>query len=125
MTTSEVDTKAWLTYPFSYRNNRGTAKTKTGSFIRFGIPLPRGNERPKDKKGGDRIGFTEIEVTPDMVGKKIAAFINIEIKGDGDELAPGQIEWHNFVLEHNGLSEVWYGDGSVKKDRFDETTQTN
>ena len=113
MTTSEVNDAAWQSHPWTYRNNRGCARTDDGRFIRFGIPEPKGREKPEDKKGGDRIGFDEVVITPDMVGKKIAVFTSIEVKGDGDRLKPGQVSWHNFVINHGGKSEIWKGNGEV------------
>jgi len=112
MNTKQIDEKAWTENPYTWRNNRGTAYTKNGQFIRFGIPEPRGGGGDR-MKGGDRIGFKEIEITPDMVGKKIAVFLNIEIKGPGDTLKNGQIRWHNFILEHGGLSEIVYEDKKI------------
>jgi len=109
MTTKEIDDAAWFKYPFTYRNNRGVAKTKKG-FIRFGMPPPPAGKQKDTLKGGDRIGFTPVVVTPDMIGKKISIFTNIEIKGPGDKLVQGQIDWHNFVLNHGGISEIWYED---------------
>lgn len=103
-----LDEKVWVEYPFTWRNNRGTAKTSHGQFIRFGIPEPRTPERPEDMKGGDRIGFTPVEITADMVGKTIAVFTSIEEKTVNDRLKPGQIAWHNFVIEHGGISEIWH-----------------
>jgi hypothetical protein len=119
MTTKQLEDLAWTVYPYTYRNNRGIFRVGK-SFIRCGIPEPRGNEKPDDKKGGDRIGWTPVEITSDMVGKTLAVFINIEIKGPGDTLKPGQIKWHNFVLEHGGLSEIWYDDGMIIKGEIDE-----
>ena len=107
MTATEISDAAWVQNPFTWKNNRGWAFTK-GAYIRYGIPTPTGNkEKDSDPKGGDRIGFREIEITPDMVGKKIAVFTNIEIKTVNDRLKSGQTWWHNFVLEHGGFSEVW------------------
>ena len=62
-------------------------------------------------KGGDRIGFTEVKITPEMVGQTVAVFTNIEEKTDNDRLKPGQIRWHNFVLEHGGISKIIKSEG--------------
>lgn len=107
-TTAELNDAAWSKYPYTYRNNRGSWKDGK-RYVTYGIPEPiRGRkENEDDLKGGDRIGFSEVEITPDMVGKKIAVFTNIEIKGQGDKLVNGQKLWHNFVLEHGGISEIW------------------
>ena len=110
MTTSELSDAAWGKHPFTYRNNRGCAKTDHG-FIRYGIPEPKGNHEDDDAmKGGDRIGFSEVEITPEMVGRRIAVFTNIEIKGPRDHLKSGQIRFHNFVIDHCGISEIWKHD---------------
>jgi len=124
LTTSEVNDAAWVAHPYTYRNNRGCVKTEDGRFIRFGIPEPKGKEKPDDMKGGDRIGFDEVVVTPGMVGKKIAVFASVEIKGDGDRLKSGQIAWHNFVLAHGGRSEIWYGDGTIDKEEINNENRT-
>lgn len=118
MKIKELDEKVWIKNPFTWRNNRGTAQTKHGQFIRFGIPEPRVPERLTDMKGGDRIGFTEITVTADMVGQKIAVFTSIEEKTVNDRLKPGQINWHNFVLSHGGRSEIWH---ATKDDKIEIT----
>lgn len=118
MTTSVLNDKSWKKYPFTYRNNRGCVLTSSGRFIRYGIPEPKGKENDSDMKGGDRIGFSEITITPEMVGKKIAVFTNIEIKGDGDKLKTGQILWHNFVIKHGGISEIWFGNGDIESDEL-------
>lgn len=116
MKIKELDELVWSNYPYTFRNNRGTATTPHGQFIRFGIPEPRTPERADDMKGGDRIGFTEIKITADMVGKTIAVFTSIEEKTVNDRLKPGQIKWHNFILEHGGISEIWH---ATKSDTVD------
>ena len=108
MSIKKLDEAVWLEYPFTWRNNRGTAQTKHGQFIRFGIPEPRTPEKDSDMKGGDRIGFTPVLITPDMVGRTIAVFTSIEEKTVNDRLKEGQINWHNFVIEHGGISEIWH-----------------
>lgn len=118
MTTSEVNDAAWREHPWTYRNNRGCTKIN-GQFVRYGIPEPKGHESDDDMKGGDRIGWTEVVITPEMVGKTVAVFTNIEVKGDGDRLKTGQVRWHDFVLEHGGISEIWRGDGSVDKEEIE------
>lgn len=120
MTTSQVTNKAWEAHPWTYKNNRGCVRTAGGGFLRYGIPEPTGKEKDDDMKGGDRIGFSEITITPDMVGKTLAVFTNVEIKGDGDVLKSGQVRWHNFVLAHGGVSEIWKGNGEIIKEEIRE-----
>lgn len=129
MSTQTTDEAAWLANPYTYRNNRGTAKTANGRFIRFGIPEPKGKEKPTDLKGSDRIGFEEVEITADMVGSKVAVFKGVEIKGYGDRLKPGQISWHNFLLGHGARSEIWKelksGEIEITKEALHESTAKN
>jgi hypothetical protein len=114
MSTATVNDAAWLAYPFTWRNNRGTA-ILNGKYVRFGIPEPRGRESDDDMKGSDRIGFTPVIITPDMVGSTVAVFTGIEIKGHGDRLKPGQRKWHSFLLDHGARSEIWIelADGTI------------
>lgn len=108
LTAKEIEDKAWLKYPYTYRNNRGACKTERG-YITYGLPEPPHGRKEQDDemKGGDRVGFDVVEITPEMVGKKIAVFANIEIKTQNDRLKTGQIRFHNFVLESGGISEIW------------------
>lgn len=57
---------------------------------------------------GDRVGFTPIKITPDMVGKTIPVFTSIEEKNEGDNLSDKQKNWHKMVLDAGGISEIWY-----------------
>jgi len=119
MTSSEIGDKAWLAHPFIYRNNRGCVKTEHG-FVRYGIPTPNGiHESDESMKGGDYLGFDEIEITADMIGKTIAVFVSIEAKTKTDRLKEGQLLWHNFVIGHGGRSEIW----QEKKDDSIEITR--
>lgn len=117
MTTAELNDQAWNAHPWTYRNNRGCADTNRG-YIRYGIPEPTGTRNhpePDDAmKGGDRIGFTEVVITADMIGTTLAVFTNIEVKGQGDVLKTGQKRFHNFVLAHGGLSEIWNNGEIIK-----------
>jgi len=125
MSTQTTDEAAWLANPYTYRNNRCVAYRKDGSYIgKCGIPEPKGKEKPTDLKGSDRIGFEEVKITADMVGSKVAVFKGVEIKGYGDQLKPGQISWHNFLLEHGARSEIWKeqknGDIEIIKERINK-----
>lgn len=53
-----------------FRNNVGTAATKDGRFIKFGL-CPGSS---------DLIGWTEYVVAPEDVGRRIAVFTALEIK---------------------------------------------
>lgn len=64
------------------RNNSGMAYNESGQPIRFGL----GNESAKLNKQikfGDYVGWTPVTITPEMVGKTVAVFTNIECKPEG------------------------------------------
>lgn len=106
MTTQQLNDKILEKYPFVWRNNRGAALAEYGKhkrLIRYGIPTPRTKEKDTDYKGGDFIG----------INSENGKFINIETKGDRDIIKPGQIKWHNFIIDNNGISEIWLGDGRI------------
>lgn len=115
MSTATVNDAAWAANPFTWRNNRGTAMLR-GKFVRFGIPEPTGRETDDDMKGSDRIGFEQVVITPDMVGKTVAVFKGIEIKGHGDRIKQGQRRWHNWLLDNGARSEIWIekSDGKIE-----------
>jgi hypothetical protein len=121
MTTVEISDAAWREHNFTWRNNRGAGLFKRQvdgkiitSYITFGIPDPPRGKKPDNLKGGDRVGWTDVIITPEMVGKTIAVFTSLEIKGPGDVLDAGQKKWHNLVLEHGGISEIWYTDKVIR-----------
>jgi hypothetical protein len=118
LTLKALEDKAWLATPFSWPNQRGSYRPSTGGYISYGLPPPpRGRVEAADEmKGSDRIGFREVVITPDMVGKTVAVFTGIELKTENDRIAPGQVRWHNFLLEHGAISEVWKAkaDGSIE-----------
>jgi hypothetical protein len=53
----------------------------------------------------DLIGFRSLTVTPDMVGKKIAVFLSIEVK-KGGRFQKGQREWLAMVSSFGGIAGV-------------------
>ena len=116
----ELDDLAWSANPHTWRNNRGGVKTPTG-YITYGLPPPPHGRKEDDDSmaGGDRIGFQIVEITPDMVGQKIAVFKSIELKTKGDRKKPGQVKWAKFVRANGGLAEFWIeqADGQIIVER--------
>lgn len=84
---SAVDKEAGLACSQQYkcvlfRNNVGAFKDKGGQWVRYGIA----NESAamnKHTKSSDRIGWTPVVITQEMVGKEIAVFTAIEMKKEG------------------------------------------
>ena len=54
----------------------------------------------------DLCGFTEIEITPDMVGKKIAVFTGEEIKAGNDRMRTEQTGFQELILRMGGFYRV-------------------
>ena len=87
------------------RNNQGGFKDETGRLVRFGL----GNESPNQFfLSSDLIGFTEIVIGPDMIGKRVAVFTSIEVKKEKDttkkERKQKQQNWIEFVKDRGGIA---------------------
>jgi hypothetical protein len=54
----------------------------------------------------DLIGWTTIEITPEMVGRKIAVFTSPEVKVPGASRRETQFTWRNNVLEAGGIAGI-------------------
>ena len=52
---------------------------------------------------GDLVGWTEIEITPDMVGKKIAVFAMEECKTGKLKLSDDQKRFRDIILRMGGI----------------------
>jgi len=52
----------------------------------------------------DIIGCYPVEITPDMVGKKIGVYVAIEVKKPGDKPRPDQMEFLRLIKVCGGLS---------------------
>lgn len=55
---------------------------------------------------GDLIGWETIEVTPEMVGRKIAQFVSVEAKEGTGRLSPDQRNWQDQVQAAGGVAGV-------------------
>lgn len=78
-----------------FPNNVGATRTPTGAYLQYGLC----------KGSSDLIGWTTIEVTPEMVGKKIAVFTAIEVKTT-DSLRKEQKDFLNLVEQSGGIADV-------------------
>jgi hypothetical protein len=65
-----------------FRNNAGACVDSSGRQINYGLGND-GTKASKMLKFGDYIGYQSITITPEMVGKTVAVFVNLEIKPDG------------------------------------------
>lgn len=100
----------WLKHPNTFRMDQGTGYVggkatlnKSGTWdvfgarkIRYGID-----------GAGDRIGWTEKEITQDMVGQKVAIFTSIEDKSATDRIGYNQLVFLLNVLKAGGIAMVY------------------
>ncbi len=79
-----------------FRNNVGVLQDAEGRYIRYGVCNPGGS---------DLIGWKTVEVTPEMVGKRVAVFTAVECKYKG-RLTPEQITFLGAVSKAGGIARV-------------------
>lgn len=72
--------RAMSQFSVMFRNNVGAFKDKN-KWVRFGLV----------KGSSDLVGWTRVEITPDMVGRTIAVFTAIECKTAKGMATPAQI----------------------------------
>ena len=80
-----------------FRNNIGIAKYANGTMVRYGICNPGGS---------DLIGYHTIAITPDMIGKKVAVFLAIEVKNATGRLKPEQRSFIDTIVKAGGIAGV-------------------
>ena len=80
-----------------FRNQVGQLPDpRTGRPVQFG--LARGS--------ADLVGWKTIEVTPDMVGQRLAVFTSIEVKTPGGRPTPYQKAWLRAVDNAGGIAGI-------------------
>ena len=80
-----------------FRNNCGALKDRDGRLVRYGVANPGGS---------DLLGWKSIEITPEMVGRKVAVFLAIECKGERGRATAEQINFIERVKEAGGLAGI-------------------
>lgn len=58
------------------------------------------------KGSSDLIGWTTVEITPDMVGQKIAVFTAVEVKGPKGRATDDQANFLNVILRAGGKAGI-------------------
>lgn len=96
-----------------FRNNVGSLKTPSGGFIHFGL----GNTGKGKGGSPDFIGWTEIEITQDMVGLKLPIFTAIEVKSSCGTLTENQIKWRGRLMNAGAIYKIFKGDKYVQSDK--------
>jgi hypothetical protein len=79
-----------------WRNNTGALVDQQGRFVRFGLC----------KGSSDLIGLHSLEITPEMVGQRVAQFVALEVKTSQGVLSPEQRAFLRLVQELGGVAAV-------------------
>ena len=79
-----------------WRNNTGALVDQQGRLVRFGLC----------KGSSDLIGLRSLEITPALVGQRIAQFVALEIKTDCGIVSPEQRAFLKLVQQLGGLGSV-------------------
>ena len=79
-----------------WRNNTGALIDRQGRFVRFGLC----------KGSSDLIGLRSLEVTPELVGQRLAQFVALEVKTASGVVGSEQRAFLRFVQELGGVAAV-------------------
>ena len=79
-----------------WRNNTGALVDQQGRFVRFGLC----------KGSSDLIGLRSLEITPELVGLRLAQFVALEIKTVSGTVSPEQRAFLQLVQQLGGLGAV-------------------
>lgn len=106
----------------SFRNNVGGAWSgkKVSEYTKGGkryavIENPRWITFGLIKGSADRIGWKTVTITADMVGRKIAQFLSLEMKTETGRARKDQITWHENVWRDGGLTGFVRCDDDVRR----------
>jgi len=91
----------------TYRNNTGEAwqgKSSRTSLGHVVIEKPQRVKYGLKKGSSDLIGIYQIEITPEMVGKKIGIFTAIEIKTEKGVVSKEQKDFINTITKLGGIA---------------------
>lgn len=91
------------------RNNSGALKDDSGRQVRYGLGniSKAVNER---MKSSDRIGGTQVTITPEMVGQTVLVFTAVEVKREGwtfnpkDKREVAQKNYLDWVKARGGIA---------------------
>ena len=79
-----------------WRNNTGALVDQQGRFVRFGLCTG----------SSDLIGLRSLEITPELVGQRIAQFVALEVKTPLGTLSPEQRAFLQLVEQLGGVAAV-------------------
>jgi hypothetical protein len=78
-----------------FRNNVGVCKTENSTIV-YGLCTG----------SSDLIGWTSIEITEEMIGKKLAIFTALEIKTETGKVSPEQKVFLENVKNAGGIAKI-------------------
>ncbi len=101
------------------RNNSGAFKDATGRFVRFGLDNTSA-KRNEQIKSSDLIGFTQVVIGPEHVGKLFAVFTAIEVKSEDwkpstDKREKAQRAFIDWVIAKGGIAGICNSVESFRK----------
>lgn len=79
-----------------FRNNVGTLQNLRGEYVTYGLC----------EGSSDLVGWVSIEVTPEMLGKKIAVFVACEVKQPGKKPTDKQAAFLSAIRSAGGIAVV-------------------
>ena len=79
-----------------WRNNSGALVDQQGRLVRFGLC----------KGSSDLIGLRTLEITPDLVGQRLAQFVALEIKTARGVVSPEQWAFLDLIQQLGGVAAV-------------------
>lgn len=79
-----------------WRNNTGALHDANGQLIRFGLCAG----------SADLIGYTTVEITPDMVGQRVAVFTAVEVKSRTGRPTPEQTAFLKHIQDAGGRAGI-------------------
>lgn len=92
-----------------WRNNTGMGWTGSPLWLPDGslvLSSPRPLHAGLCRGSSDIIGLRPIHITDEWLGKVIAQFVAIEVKGDKGRLSSEQVHFLEFVHSHGGMAVV-------------------
>lgn len=88
-----------------FRNNVGVLQDENGQHVRYGLCTG----------SSDLIGWKEVTVTPEMVGKKVAVFLAVEVKTGNLKPTKEQTNFIEAVTKAGGIAFVARDSETVTK----------
>jgi hypothetical protein len=86
-----------------FRNNVGRLQTKQGQWIQYGLCVG----------SSDLIGWRTLTVGPEMVGRKFAQFIAVEVKTPKGVVSEEQEAFLKTVQEAGGMANVFRSENEL------------